>query len=57
MTVRKSSTGKGSTKKMKVKKQTVKDLNARKGKDVKGGGGMRWSGVMLTCRDTECGHC
>ena len=56
MTVRKTTTGKGGSKKLKVKKQTLKDLKARKDKDVKGGGPLRWSGVMLTCRETEC-HC
>lgn len=49
----KKTTGKGGVKKLKLKKQTVKDLNAPKGKDVKGGVN-RWSQVMLTCRETEC---
>jgi len=53
MTTKKSNTGKGGVKKLKLKKQTVKDLNTPKSKDVKGGMN-RWSGVMLTCRDTEC---
>jgi hypothetical protein len=56
MTTKKSTTGKGGAKKLKLKKQTVKDLNAGKGKDVKGGMN-RWSMVMLTCRDTEYAKC
>jgi hypothetical protein len=56
MTTKKTDTGKGGVKKLKLKKQTVKDLNTPKSKDVKGGMN-RWSGVMLTCRETECGKC
>ena len=37
MTTRKSSTGKAGAKKLKVKKQTLKDLDAKSGKKVAGG--------------------
>ena len=57
MTTKKTKAGKGGVKKLKLKKETVKDLKTPKGKNVKGGGGMRWSGVMLTCRATECAKC
>lgn len=56
MATKKTNTGKPGAKKLKLKKETIKDLDAARTKDVKGGG-MRWSGVMLTCRDTECGKC
>jgi hypothetical protein len=56
MTTKKAGKGKGATRKLKLKKETVKDLNAAKSKNVKGGMN-RWSGVMLTCRDTECAKC
>jgi hypothetical protein len=37
MTTRKSSTGKAGAKKLKVKKQTLKDLDPKRGKKVAGG--------------------
>ncbi len=37
----KAQSGKGPKKKLSVKKQSIKDLDASKGKDVKGGASMR----------------
>jgi len=47
----KATTGKGGVKKLKVKKETLKDLDAKKAKDVKGGY------PPITTRLEKCDNC
>ena len=52
MTKKKTDAGKGNAKKLKLKKDTVKDLKAREG-DAKGGG--RKTQLSFSCMEQFCG--